>query len=142
MRKPIRFDRFEFPRIAGLEYLHDEEKEITDYLFVNEPHEKFSMYFESGFPMFKVPENGDRPYCLLEIKRRDRMIKFYCPEKRNNLDTVIWYFYVELLDEKGVAYGLPGQIRVDTTDPAVRMLRGKPPFFEILETVRLCESNA
>ena len=77
--KRILFDKFEFPRIRGLEYLLDEEKAVTDYLFVNEPHEKFSMYFENDFPIFQVPENSERSYCLFEIKRPDRMIKFFCP---------------------------------------------------------------
>ena len=135
--KRILFDKFEFPRIRGLEYLLDEEKAVTDYLFVNEPHEKFSMYFENDFPIFKVPENSERSYCLLEIKRPDRKIHFFCPEKHANLDTVVWYFYVELLNEKGEAYCLPGQVRVDTNDPYIRMMKGKPPFFEILEKVKL-----
>lgn len=140
--KRILFDKFEFPRIRGLEYLLDEEKAVTDYLFVNEPHKKFSMYFENDFPIFQVPENSERSYCLFEIKRPDRMIKFFCPEKHPNIDTVVWYFYVELFNEKGEAYGLPGQVRVDTNDPCIRMRKGKPPLFEILETVKLNENYA
>ena len=90
-----------------MEYLLNEEQLVTDYLFVNEPHEKFSMYFEDGFPIFKVPEGSDRPYFLFEMKSPGRMIKFFCPERHKNLDTAVWYFYVEVLDEKGVAHGLP-----------------------------------
>ena len=62
--KRILFGDFAFPRTSGLEYLLNEEQNVTDYLFVNEPHEKFSMYFEDGFPIFKVPENSERSYCL------------------------------------------------------------------------------
>ena len=138
----ILFDKFEFPRLKGLEYLHDEKNDITDYLFVNEPHERFSMYFENGFPIFKVPEDGDRSYFLFEIKNPDRRIKFFCPEKHEKLDTVVWYFYVELFDTRGVGHELPGQIRVSTRYPYVRMMKGKPPFFEILETVKLREAFA
>ena len=137
--KRILFDKFEFPRIKGLEYLFDEEKKVTDYLFVNEPHEKFSMYFENNFPIFKVPENDERSYCLFEIKSPGRRIKFFCPEKHEKLNTVVWYFYVEVFNADGVAHGLPGQIRVDTNDLYVRMMKGKPLFFEILETVKLNE---
>ena len=140
--KRILFGEFEFPRTNGLEYLLNEEQPVTDYLFVNEPHEKFSIYFENNFPIFKVPENSERPYCLFEIKRSDRKIKLFCPEKHANLDTVVWYFYVELFDTEGVAHGLPGQVRVDTNDPYVRMMGGKPPFFEILETVQLSKNSA
>ena len=123
--KRILFGNFEFPRVSGFEYLFDEKKPITDYLFVNEPHEKFSMYFENGFPIFEVPKNSDRSYCLFEIKSPGRKIKFYCPEKHANLDTVVWYFYVELFDSDGTPYGLPGQVRVDTNDPYVRMKIGR-----------------
>ena len=55
-RKRILFDKFEFPRVKGLEYLLDEKKSITDYLFVNEPHDGFSMYFENGFARVELGE--------------------------------------------------------------------------------------
>ncbi len=108
--KRILFGDFEFPRTNGLKYLLNEELLVTDYLFVNESHDSFSMYFENGFPIFTVPENSERPYCLFEMKCSDRRIKFFCPEKHPNLDSVVWYFYVEVFDEQGVAHGLPGQI--------------------------------
>ena len=135
--KRILFGDFEFPRTNGLEYLLNEEKLVTDYLFVNEPHEKFSMYFEEGFPIFVVPENSERPYCLFEIKNGGRKIKFFCPEKHPNLDSVVWYFYVELLDERGEVHGLPGQVRVGMRDFQSELAKGKPKFIEVLENVTL-----
>lgn len=135
--KRILFGDFEFPRANGLEYLLNEEQPVTDYLFVNEPHEDFSMYFEDGFPIFKVPENSEWPYRLFEIRRSDRTIKFFCPEKHSRLDSAVWYFYVELLDENGAAHGLPGQIRVGINRLYSEMAKGKPRFIEILENIRL-----
>ena len=135
--KRILFGDFEFPRVKGLEYLLNEERLVTDYLFVNESGDGFSMYFEEGFPIFAVPENSERPYCLFEMKRPGRVIKFYCPERHKNLDSVVWYFYVELFDEQGVAHGLPGQVRVEMSESCIRMANGKPKFIEILEQVRL-----
>jgi hypothetical protein len=120
-----------------LEYLLNEERTVTDYLFVNEPHEKFSMYFEDGFPIFKVPESSERPYCLFEMKSGGRRIKFFCPEKHPNLDSVVWYFYVELLDDQGVAHGLPGQVRVGMRDFQAELAKGKPKFIEVLENITL-----
>ena len=140
--KRILFDKFEFPRIRGLEYLLDEEKTVTDYLFVNEPHEKFSMYFENDFPVFEVPENSERSYCLFEIKSPGRKIKFFCPEKHPNLDTVVWYFYVELFDPKGVSHGLPGQVRVEFDGNILRQAKGKPKFIELLEQVKLTTATS
>ena len=135
--KRILFGEFEFPRMHGLEYLLNEEKPETDYLFVNEPHERFSMYFEEGFPIFAVPENSERPYCLFEIKSGGRDIKFFCPEKHPNLDSVVWYFCVELLDEHGVAHALPGQVRVGMRDFRSELAKGKPKFIEVLENITL-----
>ena len=135
--KRILFGDFEFPRTNGLNYLLNEELLVTDYLFVNEPHDSFSMYFENGFPIFTVPENSERPYCLFEMKRSDRRIKFFCPEKHPNLDSVVWYFYVEVFDEQGVAHGLPGQVRVGMRDFRSELAKGKPKFIEVLEGVKL-----
>ena len=135
--KRILFGDFEFPRTNGLKYLLNEELPVTDYLFVNEPHDSFSMYFENGFPIFTVPENSERPYCLFEMKRSDRRIKLFCPEKYPNLDSVVWYFYVEVFDEQGVAHGLPGQIRVGLDEFQAKLAKGKPKFIEVLEGVKL-----
>lgn len=135
--KRILFGNFEFPRVSGFEYLFDEKKPITDYLFVNEPHEKFSMYFENDFPVFKVPENSERSYCLFEIKSPGRKIKFYCPEKHANLDTVVWYFYMDMVDENGETHTLPGQVRVEFDGDCLRRVKGKPKFIEVLEGVKL-----
>ena len=135
--KRILFGDFEFPRIRGLDYLLDEKKPVTDYLFVNEPRDCFSMYFEDGFPIFTIPENDERPYCLFELKRPGRMIKFFCPEKHQNLDTAMWYFYMELFDEQGVAHVLPGQVRVAFEKDHTQRIRGKPQFIEVLEGVKL-----
>ena len=133
----ILFGEFAFPRTDGLEYLLNEEQSVTDYLFVNEPHDSFSMYFENGFPVFTVPENSERSYCLFEVKHPGRRIRFFCPEKRPNLDSVVWYFYLELLDSQGKSHGLPGQIRVGLERFRSGLGKGKPRFLEILETVRL-----
>ena len=135
--KRILFGDFEFPRIRGLDYLLDEKKPVTDDLFVNEPRDYFSMYFENGFPIFTVPENSERSYCLFELKRPGRMIKFFCPEKHQNLDTAMWYFYMELFDEQGVAHVLPGQVRVAFENDRTQRIRGKPRFIEVLEGVKL-----
>ena len=140
--KSISFCGFEFIREKGLEYLVNDNLTETDFLLINEPGDSFSMTFEKGFPIFTVPENSDRPYCLFEMKRPGRVIKFFCPERHKNLDSVVWYFYVELFDEQGVAHGLPGQVRVEMSDSCIRMAKGKPKFIEILERVKLKQAFA
>ena len=135
--KQIHFGKFEFAKEKGLEYLVNENIPETDFLLINEPNESFSLMFEKDFPVFTVPQNSDRPYCLFELKRHDRVIKFFCPERHKNLDSVVWYFYVEVFDENGVAHGLPGQVRVGMSESCIRKAKGKPKFVDILEQVKL-----
>ena len=135
--KRILFGEFEFPVEKGLEYLINENVPETDFLLINEPHDTFSMTFEKDFPIFTVPKNSDRDYFLFEQKRKDRVIKFFCPEKHPNIDTVVWYFYLEVLDENGVPHGLPGQVRVGMRDFQSELAKGKPKFIEVLEGVQL-----
>ena len=138
--KSILFGRFEFPVEKGLEYLVNENVPETDFLLINEPSDAFSMTFEKDFPIFTVPEKTERDYCLFELKRPNRVIKFFCPEKRENLDAAVWYFYMELYDENGEAYTLPGQVRVEFDGSSIRQANGKPKFIEVLEHVKLNES--
>ena len=135
--KSILFGKFEFPVERGLEYLINENVPETDFLLINEPSESFSLMFEKDFPIFTVPENSDRDYLLFELKRSERVIKFFCPEKHKNLDTAVWYFYMELYDERGEAHTLPGQVRVEFDGNCIRHAKGKPKFIELLEGVKL-----
>ena len=135
--KRILFGKFEFPVEKGLEYLVNENIPETDFLLINEPHDVFSMIFEKDFPIFTVPKNSERDYFLFEQKRQDRVIRFFCPEKHENLDSAVWYFYMELYDENGEAHTLPGQVRVEFDGNILRQTRGKPNFIELLEGVKL-----
>ena len=135
--RPICFGKFEFPRVCGLEYQQNEAKSDTDYLFVGDRNDSFSMYFEKDFPIFSVPDKPDWDYCLFELKRKGRVIRFFCPEKRKDLDSAVWYFYVDLLDEQGAVHSLPGQVRVGFETSLFRPTRSKPKFIEVLESVRL-----
>ena len=135
--KRILFGKFEFPVEKGLEYLVNENIPETDFLLINEPHDVFSMIFEKDFPIFTVPKNSERDYFLFEQKRQDRVIRFFCPEKHENLDSAVWYFYMELYDENGEAHTLPGQVRVEFDGNILRQTRGKPKFIELLEKVKL-----
>ena len=135
--KRILFGDFEFLKIQGLEYLLNEEKPVTDYLFVNEPNERFSMYFEEGLTRFTVPNKTERDYSLFEMSLQDRRIKFFCPEKNKGLDSVVWYFCVELIDGNGTVHELPGQVRVAFESDIAMPICAKPRFIEVLEQVKL-----
>ena len=140
--KHILFGKFEFPVEKGLEYLINENIPKTDFLCINEPHDAFSIMLEKDFPIFTVPKNSERDYCLFELKREDRVIKFFCPEKREHLDTAVWYFYMELYDESGKAHPLPGQVRVGFDGNILRRTKGKPKFIELLEQVKLVSATS
>ena len=135
--KRVLFGKFEFPVEKGLEYLINENLPETDFLCINEPGDAFSMMFEKNFPIFTVPEKPERNYLLFELKRPNRIIKVFCPEKHENLNSAVWYFYMELYDENGEVHTLPGQVRVEFDGECLRKTKGKPKFIEILERVRL-----
>ena len=136
--KRILFGEFEFPVEKGFEYLINENVPKTDFLLINEPHDTFSMTFEKDFPIFTVPKNSDRDYFLFEQKRSNRTIRFFCPEKHERLDSAIWYFYLEMIDENGETHTLPGQVRVEFDGNSIRQFaRGKPKFIEVLEQITL-----
>lgn len=139
--KKILFSEFEFPRARGFKYILNEDKSVSDYLFVNEAHNKFSMYFEEGFPIFKVPENSEIGYTLFELRRSGRLIKFFCPEKRKPFRPVVLYFYMELFDEDGNCYTLPGQVRVESDNLLMKIGKGKAKFIEVLESVTLAKKK-
>ena len=140
--KRILFGKFEFPVEKGLEYLVNENLPETDFLLINEPHDTFSMTFEKDFPIFTVPKNSDRDYFLFEQKRKDRVIKFFCPEKHENQDSAVWYVCMELYDERGEAHTLPGQVRVEFDGNILRQAKGKPKFIELLEQVKLTTATS
>ena len=140
--KRILFGEFEFPVEKGFEYLINENVPETDFLLINEPHDTFSMTFEKDFPIFTVPKNSDRDYFLFEQKRKDRVIKFFCPEKHENLDSAVWYFFMELYDERGETHTLPGQVRVEFDGNILRQAKGKPKFIELLEQVKLTTATS
>ena len=140
--KRILFGKFEFPMEKGLEYLVNENLPETDFILINEPSDSFSMTFEKDFPIFTVPKNSDRDYFLFEQKRKDRVIKFFCPEKHENLDSAVWYFCMELYDESGEVHTLPGQVRVEFDGDILRQAKGKPKFIEVLERIKLIPSAA
>ena len=137
MEKNILFDKYEFPIIKGLDYLINKEDVNSDYLFINEEHDNFSMHFEKGFPVFVIPEKLERNYLSFELKRENRIIKFFCPEKQKNINSVVWYFYVEFINELGSKHILPGQVRVECEETNNFQLKGIPKFIEILEKVKL-----
>ena len=144
LRKRVMFDTFEIPWVRGLDYLMDEENPTTDYLFINEPHDRFSMYFERGQKPFEVTNKGaaDREYCLFQIKKANRTIHFYCPERILDRESVMWYFYVEITDEEGNVHVLPGQVRVVLATGSPLLTDETEKFIEILEQVKLTDKVA
>ena len=136
METIVLFDEFEVPKIKGLEYLVNDSLVSSDYMFINELKDGFSMYFEKDFPIFTVPERTERDYGLFELKRRDKTIRFFCPERRENLSSVVWYFFVEYYDESGGSCVLPGQVRVTLDMPSFIQAREKPGFIDVLERVK------
>ena len=141
----VLYDRYEIPVIEGYEYLFDEKKPVTDYIFINEPPDGFSIYLEKGVKPFtehlELYRKGDRTFKLVTVKLADRNIHFICFESNPNRDAVVWYFYIELFDKQGDTHILPGQVRVVLSDGSPPILDGNTPFIKILEQINLNEKE-
>lgn len=137
MKTIVLFDEFELPIIKGMEYLVNDKIISSDYLFINELNDGFSMYFEKDFPVFNIPQKSDRNYNLLELKRENKNIKFFCPEKLKSIDSAVWYFYVEIFDECGNIHILPGQVRVSFDGLNMFQAKGIPKLIDVLEKVKI-----
>lgn len=137
MKTIVLFDEFELPIIKGMEYLGTNKNFNSDYLFINEASDEFSMYFEKDFPIFNIPQNLNRNYSLFEIRKDNKNIKFFCPEKQKSVDFAVWYFYVEILDELGKTHILPGQIRVSFEGFDMLQAKGIPKFIGVLEKIKI-----
>ena len=95
------------------------------------------MYFDKEFPIFSIPKDSKRDYSFFELKREKKNIKFFCPERQNNIDSAVWYFYVEFIEEKGNSYILPGQVRVIFNGTSIFQAKGIPKFIDVLEKVKI-----
>ena len=137
MNTIVLFDEFEFPKIKGFEYLTDDKPLNSDYMFINELNEGFSIYFEKDFPVFNIPKNSSRNYCFFELKRENKNIKFFCPERQKNINSSVWYFYLEIIDEKGKVHVLPGQVRVIFEGENMFQVKGVPKFIDVLENIKI-----
>ena len=137
METIVLFDEFEFPIIDGFEYLINDKIIKSDYLFINELNDDFSIYFEKEFPVFSIPKNSTSDYCFFELKRDKKNIKFFCPERQKNIDSSVWYFYVEILDENSEIHILPGQVRVVFEGLDTLQVKGIPKLIDVLEKVRI-----
>ena len=137
METIVLFDEFEVPKIKGLEYLVNDSLVSSDYMFINELKDGFSMYFEKNFPIFNIPKNSSRDYCFFELKRENKNIKFFCPERQKNLNSAVWYFYVEITDDDKNVHILPGQVRVLFDGLNIFCVKGVPKFIDVLENVKI-----
>ena len=137
VRKRVQFGEFEVPIPKGHERITDKD-ETTDYLFINAPKDIYTVYFDSGMPLYEPSVlNGYEQSSSLEVNLPDRKIVFFCPSIRGGRKDGLWYFNIEFLGEKDTAFILPGQILVNSDEVYRKTVGGKLPFVEILEKIKL-----
>ena len=141
MKKRVLFGEFDVPIPKGHERITDRDA-TTDYLFVNAPGEIYTVYFDSGMPMYgESILNGCREYGSMEIKFPDRKISFFCPLGFGSRKTALWYFNIEFEEIEGEVRILPGQIMMKSDEVYRKAVGGKLPFIDILEKIRLNSST-
>ena len=137
IKERVLFGEFDIPIPKGHERITDKD-DTTDYLFVSAPGEIYTLYFDSGMPLYG--ENvlgGCREYGSMEIKFHDRKISFFCPVGFGGRKSALWYFNIEFTDGNGDVRILPGQIMMKYDEVYRKAVGGKLPFIEILEKIQL-----
>ena len=136
-KKRVQLGDFEVYLPKGYERLTDKD-EKTDYLYINAPREIYTIYFDSGMPLYeKSVLNGYEESSSLKVNLPDRKIVFFCPSIRGDRKDGLWYFNIEFSGEKDEVFFLPGQIFVNSDEVYKRTIGGKLPFVEILEKIKL-----
>lgn len=135
-RRRVLFDEFEVLIPKGHRQIVDKD-ETTDYLFVNAPDESYTVYFDSGMPMYEQSIlNGCAESSMMELKLSDRKINFYCLSKFGYRKKALWYFNIEFSGERETLI-LPGQIMMHSDEVYRKTPNGMLPFIEILEGIKL-----
>ena len=137
MKKRVRFDEFDVPIPRGYQRIFDKD-ESTDYLFVNAPRDIYTLYFDSGMPLYdqsvlnECEESG-----TMTLKFHDRKIIFFCPSRFGDIKSGLVYFTVEFQTEGGEVLFLPGQLLVNSNKTYRKYENGTLPFINILKKINL-----
>ena len=137
VRKRVKFGEFEVPTPKGHERITDKDATI-DYLFINAPKDIYTVYFNSGMPLYNesVMSESDEG-SMLELKLPDRRIVFFCPSRNGDRKDGLWYFNIEFPSDNGEVLTLPGQVMVNSDEVYRRTVNGKLPFIQILAEIKL-----
>ena len=140
--RQVRFGEFQVPLPRGHQRITDRD-ETTEYLFINAPRNIYTVYFDSGMPLYSESIlSGATEGSTLELKLTDRRIVFFCPSGGSDRGDGLWYFNIEFAEESGKIPILSGQIMVNSDEVYRRTVGGKLPFLEILEKIRLSLDTA
>ena len=137
MKKRVRFDELDVPIPRGYKRIIDKD-ESTDYLFVNAPRDIYTLYFDSGMPLYdKSVLNGCEESGTMTLKLHDRSIIFFCPSRLGDINNGLVYFIVEFQTEDGEVLTLPGQLLVNSNKTYLKDENGTLPFINILKKINL-----
>ena len=133
MKKRVRFDELDVPIPRGYKRIIDKD-ESTDYLFVNAPRDIYTLYFDSGMPLYdKSVLNGCEESGTMTLKLHDRRIIFFCPSRLGDINNGLVYFIVEFQTEDGEVLTLPSQLLVNSNKTYRKDENGTLPFINILK---------
>ena len=136
-KKRVRFDELDVPIPRGYERITDKD-EFTDYLFVNAPRDIYTLYFDSGMPLYDQSIlNGCEESGTMTLKLHDRRIIFFCPSRLGDRNSGLVYFNIEFQTENGEMLSLPGQLLVNSDKVYRKTENGTLPFINILKKINL-----
>ena len=137
VRKRVKFGEFEVPIPKGHQRITDKDA-TTDYLFINAPKDIYTVYFDSGMPLYDQNVlNGCDESGTMTLKLHDRRILFFCPSSLGDQKTGILYFNVEFETENGEVLSLPGQLLINSDKVYRKTENGSWSFVNILKKINL-----
>lgn len=135
-KRKVLFNEFVIPVPKGFEQTIDKD-EKTEYLFLKAPKNKYTLYFDSGMPIYdKNILNGCKEGGTMEFKFSDRKITLFFPTRVENSKS-LWFFNIEFDAKNNENLVLPGQVMLNSTQAFHNKLNKKSSFMDVLEQIML-----
>lgn len=136
-KRRVMFDEFIVPSLKGYKQIVDFD-EKTKYLFIKAPKDSYTLYFDSGMPIYDEGILSDsKETGVMEFKFDDRKILLYCPTRIGQKNGGLWFFNIQFEKKKNELLVLPGQIILNSFQDLPRLLNGRYSFLDVLEQIQI-----
>jgi len=114
IEKSISFDGYVFPKLEGLIYEKDGDKEGGEVLFIDDTKGRFTITFEVGMQCLDLLLSASRrdDFQTMEYVHNNKRLHLCYPQQAKKTRPSMGYFHLEITDENGDVHILPGQMSI------------------------------